>query len=77
MADMGTEAGVDGLWSTVERRVREAPAPALGVALLAGYVAGGGLFSKATRLLTRAALGAMLVPSFRARLLGAAEALRA
>jgi hypothetical protein len=51
-------------------RVRERPYPTLGLALAAGYVAGGGLFSSLSRLLARAALGALLAPGVRERLRG-------
>ena len=52
----------------IERRVRERPYPMLALGLMAGYVAGGGLFSPLTRPLARAAMGALLVPGFRERL---------
>ncbi|HVI74241.1 MAG TPA: hypothetical protein VM683_04565 [Anaeromyxobacteraceae bacterium] len=54
------------------RRVQERPYPMLGLGLLAGYVAGGGLFSPVSRPLARAALGLLLVSRFRERLRGAA-----
>ena len=50
------------------RRVQERPYPMLALALMAGYVFGGGLFSPLTRPLARAAMGALLVPGFRERL---------
>jgi hypothetical protein len=52
---------------------RERPWAATGAALLAGYLLGGGLFTRPTRWLTRAALGALAVPRVRE---GALEALR-
>ncbi len=52
----------------VERTVREQPYPSLALAAMVGYGAGGGLFSRWTRPLARAALGALLVPGFRERL---------
>ncbi len=52
----------------VERRVREQPYPSLAVAVMVGYGAGGGLFSRWTRPLARAARGALLVPGIRERL---------
>ena len=52
----------------IGRRVRERPYPMLALGLMAGYVAGGGLFSPLTRPLARAAMGALLVPGFRERL---------
>ncbi len=53
---------------TLERRLREQPYPVLGLAAMAGYVAGGGLFSPLTRPLARAAMGTLLVPQVRERL---------
>ncbi len=50
------------------RRVRERPYPVLALAMMLGYGAGGGLFSRWTRPLARAAMGALLVPGFRERL---------
>ncbi len=61
---------------TLAQRIRERPYDMLGLAMLVGYVAGGGLFSSLTRPLARAALGALLVPGFRDRLRGLAEELR-
>ncbi len=52
------------------RRVREQPYPMLALALMAGYVAGGGLFTPLTRPLARAAMGALLVPGVRERVRG-------
>ena len=52
----------------VERRTREQPYPLLALAMMAGYGAGGGLFTRWTRPLARAAMGALLVPGFRERL---------
>jgi hypothetical protein len=57
------------------RRVQERPYPMLALGVLAGYVAGGGLFSPLTRPLARAALGLLLVPRFRERLRGVAAEL--
>ena len=53
------------------RVVREQPYPSLLLALFAGYVLGGGLFSRLTRPLARAAMGALLVPGFRDRIAAA------
>ncbi len=50
------------------RRLREQPYPVLALAATAGYVAGGGLFSRFTRPLARAAAGTLLVPGVRERL---------
>jgi hypothetical protein len=58
------------------RRVQERPWPVLGLAAMAGYVVGGGLFSSWTRPLARAAMGALLVPGVRQRLRGLAGELR-
>jgi hypothetical protein len=52
----------------LERRLRSEPYPVLALALALGYAAGGGLFSRWTRPLARAAMGALLVPGFRERL---------
>ncbi len=59
-----------GLVAAIERSVRERPDPTLALAAMAGYVAGGGLFSAWTRPMARAAMGALLVPGFRARVRG-------
>lgn len=56
----------------VERSVRERPYTTLALAVVVGYGAGGGLFSRWTRPLARAAMGALLVPRFRERLRTAA-----
>jgi hypothetical protein len=68
-------AGTDGAgrqlssWAgSLAERVRERPYPLLGLSLMVGYVAGGGLFSPVTRPLARAALGVLLVPGVRERL---------
>jgi 1,4-dihydroxy-2-naphthoyl-CoA synthase len=57
----------------IVRSVRVRPWPTLLVAMLAGYVLGGGFFSRMTRPLARAAMGALLVPGFRERVVGAAR----
>jgi hypothetical protein len=44
---------------------RERPWTATCLALLAGYVLGGGLFTRPTRWLVRAAVGALAVPRVR------------
>ena len=54
----------------VLRGVQERPYPTLLLAAMAGYVMGGGFFSRLTRPLARAAMGALLVPGFRERVLG-------
>ncbi len=73
MAEGDGEAASRGPWTAqLTREVQERPYPVLGLAVLAGYVAGGGLFSSVTRPLARAALGALLVPGFRERVRGLA-----
>jgi hypothetical protein len=64
------------LADAVVRQLRRRPYPVLGLAVMAGYVAGGGLFSPLTRPLARAAMGALLVPSVRERLRALADELR-
>jgi hypothetical protein len=54
----------------VERRAREHPYPVLALAMMVGYLAGGGFFSRFTRPLARAAMGALLVPAVRDRMRG-------
>jgi hypothetical protein len=55
------------------RSVQERPWPALLLAAAAGYVMGGGFFSRVTRPFARAAMGALLVPGFRERFAGAIQ----
>ena len=57
----------------IVRSVQERPWPTLLVAAAVGYVLGGGLFSGLTRPLARAAMGALLVPGFRQRVVGMAR----
>lgn len=71
----GAEVDVRALLDRLARRVRERPYPMLALGVAAGYVAGGGTFSRWTRPLARAALAALLVPGFRERLRGAAAEL--
>jgi hypothetical protein len=54
----------------IVRSVQERPWPTLLLAAAGGYVLGGGLFSGLTRPLARAAMGALLVPGFRQRVVG-------
>ncbi len=63
-----TRDQVTGVAHAVATRVREEPYPVLALAAMVGYVMGGGLFSRVTRPLSRAALGALLVPAVRERL---------
>jgi hypothetical protein len=81
------EAGMAGSWHeatgqlssaglALVERVRTQPYPVLALAAVAGYVAGGGLFSRLTRPLARAALGALLVPGVRDWLRGLSEEFR-
>jgi hypothetical protein len=51
-------------------RVRERPWAAVGVAIGAGYLLGGGLFSRPTRWIARASLGLLALPSVRERVSG-------
>ncbi len=62
--------------SALVDRVRARPYAVLALAMMAGYVAGGGLFSRLTRPLARAALGALLIPGVRERLRGLSEEFR-
>jgi hypothetical protein len=57
-------------------RTREQPYAVLGIAAFAGYVLGGGLFSRVTRPLVRLALGALVVPRLQSRASRAAEGFR-
>jgi hypothetical protein len=52
------------------RGVQVRPWSMLLLSAAAGYVLGGGFFSRFTRPLARAALGALLVPGFRERFAG-------
>jgi len=61
------------LQADLDRRMREKPYPVLALGALAGYLAGGGLFSSWTRPLARAAMGALVVPGFREKLFGTAR----
>ena len=74
MAETEREMGAPrGAWrAELTRSLQERPYPVLALAALAGYVAGGGLFSSMTRPLARAAMGALLVPRFRDRVRGLA-----
>jgi hypothetical protein len=58
------------------RKLRERPYAVLGVAAAAGYLLGGGLFSRVTRPLVRMALGALVVPRLQSRAARAVEGLR-
>jgi hypothetical protein len=60
------------LGASILRSVQERPWPTLLLATMAGYVLGGGLVSPLTRPIARAAMGALLVPDFRQRILGEA-----
>ncbi len=75
-AERGVNDLVASLRDTIGRSVQERPYPALALAVMAGYLAGGGLFSPWTRPLARAALGALLVPTVRERLRGLAGEFR-
>jgi hypothetical protein len=56
-------------------RVRERPLAASLIALAAGYLLGGGFFSRSTRWLARAALGALAVPAVREQVFAAARSM--
>jgi hypothetical protein len=57
--------GVREVGSALAEAARDRPWVATGLALLAGYLLGGGLFTRPTRWLFRAALGALAVPRVR------------
>jgi ABC-type Fe3+ transport system permease subunit len=57
-------------------RARENPLAVAGVALAAGYLLGGGFFSRPTRWIARAAMGAMAVPAVRERVVSAVRGAR-
>lgn len=57
-------------------RVRERPWAAVGVAVGAGYLLGGGFFSRPTRWIARASIGLLALPSVRERVFGFAQQLR-
>jgi hypothetical protein len=57
--------GVREIGCALADAARARPWTATGVALLAGYLLGGGLFTRPTRWLLRAAIGALAVPRFR------------
>jgi len=61
--------------AVLERSLRDRPYRVLALAAVAGYVAGGGLFSRLTRPLARAAMGTLLAPAVRERLLGGSREL--
>ncbi|GEJ56233.1 hypothetical protein [Anaeromyxobacter diazotrophicus] len=76
MAD-GARLDIQEILEGLGQRVQERPYPMLALGVFAGYVAGGGFFSKLTRPMARAALGALLVPGVRERLRGVAADLGA
>lgn len=51
-------------------RVRERPWAAVGMAVAAGYLLGGGLFSRPTRWIARASFGLLALPNVRERVFG-------
>jgi hypothetical protein len=57
--------GLGEVWSALASGVREQPWTGVGAGFLVGYVLGGGLFTRPTRWLVRAVLGALAVPSVR------------
>jgi hypothetical protein len=60
-------ARLGALLRNVERLARERPYPVLALGVTAGYLAGGGFFSRFTRPMFRAVLAALLVPTVRER----------
>ncbi len=76
MPEVDVDGQLGGFLQEVERRVRESPYSTLAMGVGVGYVAGGGLFSSWTRPLVRAALGALLVPSFREKVMNFATDFR-
>ncbi|HET7752291.1 MAG TPA: hypothetical protein VFK85_00150 [Anaeromyxobacteraceae bacterium] len=80
MANVGQEQrelpGVREVSQVLTSRVRDRPWAAVGVAIGAGYLLGGGLFSRPTRWLARASLGLLALPSVRERVFGFAQQLR-
>ncbi len=71
----GLSERLDRMASDLRLRSRMAvePYPVLAVGFVAGYVLGGGLFSRVSRPLARAAMGWLLAPRARA---GAVETVR-
>jgi hypothetical protein len=57
-------------------RVRARPWAAVAVGVGAGYLLGGGFFSRPTRWLARASVGLLALPSVRQRVFGYAQQLR-
>ena len=73
MGDMGADVvkvelpGVGEVGHALAGRARESPWGAVAVGLALGYLLGGGLFTRPTSWLVRAALAALLVPDVRER----------
>ena len=77
MAVEGRELpGIGDVGATLAERARGYPWGAIGAALVAGYLLGGGLFTRPTRWLFRAALGALAVPAVRERAVRASSCLK-
>lgn len=68
--------GVREVGEALTSRVRARPWAAVGIAVGAGYLLGGGLFSRPTRWIARASLGLLALPSVRERVFGMAQQLR-
>lgn len=72
MARMERELpGLGEMGRELAERARERPWAAVGMAVAAGYLVGGGFFTRPTRWLVRAAAGAMAVPAVREQALEA------
>ena len=68
--------GVREVGQALTSRVRARPWAAVGVAVGAGYLLGGGLFSRPTRWIARASVGLLALPSVRERVFGVVQQLR-
>ena len=68
--------GVLEVGGALTSRVKDRPWMAVGIAVGAGYLLGGGLFSRPTRWIARASLGLLALPSVRARVFEVAQQLR-
>ena len=68
--------GVLEVGEVLASHVRARPWAAVGVAIGAGYLLGGGFFTRPTRWIARASLGLLALPSVRERVFGLAQQLR-
>jgi len=69
--------GVREVGVALTSRVRQRPWAAMGMAVGAGYLLGGGFFSRPTRWLARASVGLLALPDVRERVFALAHQLRA